>query len=323
MTTSLHFACPRCRAALEETGPDELRCPDDGLRFQRIDGIWRFLLPGRAAYFEQFIRDYETVRRAEGRGGDPDYYRALPYLELTGRKSPDCAAGVVPAALRTDGTTPSGWRIRAASFDAFFGQVFRPLERPDAPLTVLDLGAGNGWLSNRLAKRGHRLAAVDLMTNDFDGLGCHRYFDSTFTPAQAEFEHLPFREGSADLVIFNASLHYAVDFGVTLAEALRVLAPDGRLVILDSPFYHDASSGAQMVQEREAQFLKQYGFRSNALPSKNYLTYDALKELGSTLNMHWQILTPFYGLSWALKPLKASLLRRREPAKFHVVVGMR
>jgi hypothetical protein len=78
-----------------------------------------------------------------------------------------------------------------------------------------------------------------------------------------------------------------------------------------------------MVQEREATFLKQFGFRSNALPSKNYLTYAELKELGSTLHVKWQILTPFYGLSWALKPIKAALLRRREPAKFHVVVGMR
>ncbi len=298
------FACPACRAALDLIAIDELRCPNDGLRFKCIDGVWRFLLPERAVAFEQFIREYETVRRAEARAGDPDYYRALPYLELAGRKSAD-------------------WHIRAASFDAFFGQVLYPLERPDAPLTVLDLGAGNGWLSHRLSKRGHRLAAVDLLTNDFDGLGCHRYFDSSFTPTQAEFERLPFRDATADLVIFNASLHYSVDFGVTLAEALRVLAPDGRLVILDSPFYHDPRSGEQMVQEREAQFLKQYGFRSNALPSQNYLTYAGLKELGAKLNIRWQISTPFYGLAWLLKPLKARLLRRREPAKFHVVVGMR
>lgn len=302
---NIPFACPACRTALDLIAVDELRCPNDGLRFPRIDGVWRFLLPERAAYFEQFIREYETVRQAEGRGPrDPNYYRALPYLDLAGH--PD-----------------SGWRIRAASFDAFFAQVFLPLERPDAPLTVLDLGAGNGWLSHRLASRGHHLVAVDLTVNDFDGLGCHRYFDSVFTPAQAEFERLPFRDGAADLVIFNASLHYAADFGVTLAEALRVLVPAGRLVILDSPFYHDASSGEQMVQEREAAFLQQYGFRSNALPSKNYLTYGGLKELGKTLGIRWQILTPFYGLAWVLKPFKAKLLRRREPAKFHVVVGNR
>ncbi len=308
MNEHIPFACPRCRAALQRIAVDELLCPADGLRFVRHDGIWHFLLPERAAVFEQFIREYETIRRAEGRGGmgvDPAaYVRALPYFDLSGRMAAD-------------------WRIRAASFDAFFAQVFRPLERANAPLTVLDLGAGNGWLSNRLAARGHHLAAVDLMTNDFDGLGCHRYFDHPFTPAQAEFEHLPFADASADLVIFNASLHYAVDVGVTLAEALRVLKAAGRLVVLDSPIYHDASSGAQMVKERESQFAKQYGFASNSLPSKNYLTYDEIKAWGKTLNLHWQILTPFYGFSWALRPIKAKLFGRREPAKFHVLMGQR
>ena len=299
----MDFICPRCHAPLSLIAVDTLYCPGDGLRFERVEGIWRFLLPERAPFFEQFIRDYESIRRAEGRiSADPAYYRALPYFDLSGRRSAD-------------------WRIRAVSFDAFFAQVFRPLERPG--LTVLDLGAGNGWLSNWLAERGHALFAVDLMTNDFDGLGCFRYFAPVFTPTQAEFERLPFADASADLVIFNASLHYSVDFGVTLIEALRVLKPDGRLVILDSPVYHDARSGKQMVTERESQFLKQYGFPSNALPSKNYLTYDEIKQLGKTLNLHWQILTPFYGFSWVLNPLKAALLRRREPAKFHILVGKR
>ena len=301
----MDFICPRCRAELNLIAIDEMRCPNDGLRFARIDGIWCFLLSERAPVFEQFIRDYESIRRAEGRiSADAAYYRALPYFDLSGRMSAD-------------------WHIRAISLDAFFAQVFRPLERSDVPLTVVDLGAGNGWLSNWLSARGHQLFAVDLMTNDFDGLGCFRYFEHSFTPAQAEFERLPFAAASADLVIFNASLHYAVDLGITLAEALRVLKPQGRLVVLDSPVYHDARSGQEMVRERESQFLKQYGFASNALPSKNYLTYDEIKELGKMLNLHWQMLTPFYGLTWMLKPLKAALLGRREPAKFHVLVGKR
>lgn len=302
------FACPRCGTALDLVAVDELRCPKDDLRFERRDGIWRFLLPERTAVFKQFTREYETVRRAEGRGPAADaadpvaYYRALPYFDLTGQMSVD-------------------WHIRAVSFDAFIAQVFRPLEREKSPLTVLDLGAGNGWLSNHLAGRGHHVAAVDLMTNDFDGLGCFRYFSHPFIPLQAEFEHLPLADGYADLVIFNASLHYSVDFDVTLTEALRVLTPQGSLVILDSPVYHDARSGAQMVQERERHFLEKYGFPSNVLPSRNYLTYAEIKQLGERLKLHWQILTPFYGLDWLLKPLKAKLLRRREPAKFHVLVG--
>ncbi len=305
MIDKIILACPRCHATLEETTPDELCCVADGLRFRRIDGIWSFLLPERATYYEKFIREYETVRRSEGRGADnPAYYRALPYRDLSGRM-------------------PADWRIRAVSFDAFLKQVVLPLEQRGRPLNVIDLGAGNGWLSNRLAQRGYAVTAVDLMTNDFDGLGCHRYYDSVFTPLQAEFDRLPFLDGTADLLIFNASLHYSVNIHDTLKEALRVLAPAGLMVILDSPVYKNAASGAQMVREREALFLKQFGFRSDSLPSENYLTYDYLGELGSRLHIKWQVITPYYGLRWALKPLRAKLLGQREPAKFHVIVGLR
>ena len=78
-----------------------------------------------------------------------------------------------------------------------------------------------------------------------------------------------------------------------------------------------------MVQEREAQFKEKYGFASDNLQSENYLTYARLKELSQELKLRWQIIRPFYGLRWILRPLVATLLRRREPAKFHLIVGKR
>jgi len=77
------------------------------------------------------------------------------------------------------------------------------------------------------------------------------------------------------------------------------------------------------VHEREAQFTRQYGFASNSLQSENYLTYGRLNELARDLNLAWKFITPFYNLQWMLRPWLAFLLRRREPAKFHVIVGRR
>lgn len=302
--TEFAFACPICGTPLDASAPDEQRCPADRASYRRVAGIWRFLAPERAAFFQQFIHEYETVRQAEGRGSDdPAYYRALPFEDLTGRFSDD-------------------WRIRAKSFQTLLEQVVIPLEaRRGRPLKVLDLGAGNGWLSYRLAGRGHQVAAIDLLTNTFDGLGAYIHYDVAFTPVQAEFDRLPFVGGQVDLAVFNGSLHYAMDYTTTLGEALRVLRPDGRLVIMDSPVYRDAASGEQMVREREAQFEQAYGFPSNAIPSENYLTYARLEELADTLGLNWQIITPFYGWRWVLRPWKARLLGHREPAKFLVIVG--
>jgi len=305
------FACPNCHGTLEQSAPDELLCAAEGLTFSRVNGIWHFLSAQRAEHYRQFSLEYETIRRAEGRGSqDSAYYRALPYQDLSAKMSAD-------------------WRIRARSFDALIMQVVRPFEQPERRLAVLDLGAGNGWLSHRLALRGHRVAAVDLLDNDYDGLACAKYYEygtslpagAGFTPVQAEFDRLPFPDDSADLVIFNASLHYSVNIRATLAESLRVLAEDGSLVILDSPVYREADSGEKMVQEREARFKERFGFPSNALPSENFLTYPFLKTLETQLAIRWQLITPFYGLGWMLRPLKAALRATREPAKFHIIVG--
>jgi len=303
---SFAFTCPVCRVGLEAAGPEELCCSAEGISYRRVEGIWRFLPPERLAHFEQFAREYETVRLAEGRhSGDPAYYRSLPFRDLTG-----CNA--------------VNWRIRAKSFQTLMDRCILPMEaKLGRSLRVLDLGAGSGWLSYHLAKRGHQAAAVDLLTNDFDGLGAHIHYDAPFTPVQAEFDHLPFADGQADLAIFNASLHYATDYAEVLSEALRVLRPEGVVAIVDSPVYHDASSGARMVREREAQFQREYGFASNSIPSESYLTYDRLEELARQLDLKWQMIEPFYGWRWALRPLRARLRGRREPARFMVILGGR
>lgn len=297
------FVCPRCRTTLERTASDRVACPQDGLEFWKVNGIWRFLLPESEAHYARFIADYETIRRAEGRGStSAEYYRALPFKDLIGQHRAD-------------------WRIRSRSYHTLVKILTRlqnPLERS---LKILDLGAGNGWLSNRLSAQGDRVIAVDLLVNEQDGLGTWKFYEHSFTPLQAEYNHLPVMDRFADAVIFNASFHYSENYVTTLKEGLRVLSKDGLIIILDSPVYRRAASGEKMVDEREAQFKEKYGFASNNLQSENYLTYARLKELAQELNLKWKFVTPFYGLHWMLRPLISSLFRRREPAKFHLIVG--
>ncbi|HSD83686.1 MAG TPA: class I SAM-dependent methyltransferase [Anaerolineae bacterium] len=302
----LNFACPSCRVPLTRLSATQRRCPADHTIYECHDGIWRFLTPDRQAYFDRFMHEYQMVRQAEQRGSrDAAYYRALPFVDLSGRFTSD-------------------WRIRARSFNTLQRKVLQPLEQAaKRPLRAIDLGAGNGWLSYRLAQRGHKVAAIDLLTNSLDGLGAYVHYDAAFTPVQAEFDRLPFSENQIDLIIFNASLHYSTHYETTLCEALRVLHPQGQLIILDSPVYRSADSGLQMVREREAAFTRAYGFPSNALASENYLTDQRLHDLAETLHLHWKFVRPFYGWRWLWRPLTARLRRRREPARFAVIVGQR
>ena len=297
------LACPRCHTPLPAAAdPTSRTCPRDGLTFRQFDGIWRFLLPQRAAHLSQFMQEYEQVRQAEGWGGpDAAYYRALPFVDRNGRYA-------------------DIWRIRAQSFRVLGKRLLPPGMEPQR---ILDLGAGNGWLAHRLAQAGHAVAAVDLMTNATDGLGTHRYYDAAYLPLQAEYDHLPLAELQANLAIFNGSFHYATSYKHTLQEVLRVLRPQGRIVIMDSPLYRDGHSGQQMVQERQKSFAKQYGFGGNALPHENYLTYDRLAQLAAALSLQWQIIKPFYGWRWSIRPWLARLRGHREPASFYLIVGSR
>jgi SAM-dependent methyltransferase len=258
----------------------------------------------------QFVREYRTVRRAEGWGStDPAYYRDLPYVDRTHRFD-------------------EIWRIRAASYDTFLARVLKPLERVQlgSTLDVVDLGAGNGWLSHRLAQRGHRIVAIDLLDDSLDGLRALRTYDAhtrTLLPAIAEFDHLPLPDQCTDLVVFNASLHYSTDYARTLKESLRVLKQGGTLVILDSPMYSDPTSGARMVREREARFKAAYGFASNAVPSEHFLTPGRLARLEAELGLQFEQFLPRLDPRTTFGRRLNGLRARREPARFPVIFGTR
>ena len=68
-----------------------------------------------------------------------------------------------------------------------------------------------------------------------------------FERVLASFDAVPLPSGTADLTVFNASLHYAVDLPAVLAEARRLTRLGGTIAILDSPFYRREKDGEAMV----------------------------------------------------------------------------
>ena len=252
----------------------------------------------------QFLADYAKIRHAEGRASrDSAYYRSLPNCDLTGNNS-------------------TQWKIRARSFHFFLRNILaREEQRFGRKLDLLDLGAGNGWMSHQLTSRGHRVVALDIFSDDQDGLGAFSHYPMPISAVVGEFDHPPFRDSSFDLAIFNASFHYSADYARTLTRVRDCLRPSGRLVIIDSPFYEIPEHGERMRAERQAFFEQQYGFRSEALRSIEYLDRAALAQLSHSSDIEWQQYKPWYGIRWALRPWRARLQGRRPPSRFVILVG--
>jgi SAM-dependent methyltransferase len=192
-------------------------------------------------------------------------------------------------------------------------------------MKILDLGAGNGWMSYRLALRGHQPVAIDLLTSDQDGLGAAVHFRKDlpvlFPRFQAELDRLPFVDGQFHLAIFNASLHYSEDYELTLRETIRCLRAKGIIIIADTAWYRRDESGRQMLAERHQAYLSQYGFASDSIRSLEYLTDERLRTLEKRLGLRWQIHSPFYGVRWAMRPLVAKVGGRRKPSRFRIYVA--
>jgi len=255
---------------------------------------------------QRFLDDYIKIRHAEGRGSpDSAYYLALPYRDLTGRLQHQ-------------------WTIRAKSYRHLEDRVLPPIEsRLDRPLTIADLGAGNCWMSHRLALRGHHPLAIDILDDPLDGLAAGRHYQpyTPFPRIRAEFDDLPLAAHSLDLVIFNASIHYSADYRRTLLETRRCLRVGGCFAIVDSPVYRHPEHGEMMRRERHQHFQSQYGFASDALQSIEYFDEEMLAQLARSLCISWTIHRPWFGFQWMLRPFKARWNGRRPPSRFWILVG--
>ncbi len=98
----------------------------------------------------------------------------------------------------------------------------------------LDVGAGDGAMVELLAPRSAHLTCIDPSPRMVRAGDEHvrRLGFSNVTYLQGDGERLTLKDASQDSVLFVQSLQYTTDPGAALAEAARVLAPRGRLLVL-------------------------------------------------------------------------------------------
>jgi SAM-dependent methyltransferase len=119
---------------------------------------------------------------------------------------------------------PAAYAQNASFVHGLAGGVVEWLA-PQAGERILDLGCGDGQLTERLAQWGAIVTGADAdprMVEAAKGRGLDAH--------QAMAESLPFADAAFDAVFSNAALHWVRDQDAMMAEVRRVLKPGGRFV---------------------------------------------------------------------------------------------
>lgn len=129
----------------------------------------------------------------------------------------------------------------AGRFDRVYGpgrswQAFgHLLLRILPPLTAADLGAGEGLLSELLARRCKRVIAVDNSEKmvEFGAAKARKNNIRNLEFRLGDLQDPPIEPASVDLVILSQALHHAEDPQKAVRSAHRLLKPGGQIMILE------------------------------------------------------------------------------------------
>lgn len=120
------------------------------------------------------------------------------------------------------------------NFTGYMQQVFDHVRQGPARQRILDIPAGNGILSAKLAELGHDTVCADINRERSD----YVYADLNAV--------LPFSDGEFDTVLCLEGLEHVLDPQQLIRELCRITKPGGR-VILSTPNIQNAWSRLQFL----------------------------------------------------------------------------
>ncbi len=130
---------------------------------------------------------------------------------------------------------------------------------------ILDLGCGDGQLTERIAASGASVTAIDASPQMVAAARARG-----IAADEGSAESLPYHDGAFDAVFSNAVLHWVRDQDAMLAQVRRVLRPGGRFVAEMGGHGNIAA-----IRVAFAAVLARYGFADQGERGNYYPTAEA------------------------------------------------
>ncbi len=177
----------------------------------------------------------------------------LRVREMEGRIYPDEIAAKLPE-VPPNHPLRREWSSRAASLKRLLAYIAR-LPRPPR---ILELGCGNGWLSNRVSS----LAGVQVWGLDRAGpelsQGARLFGRADVMFLAAVIFRPPFPNSTFDLVLVASVIQYFPDLAALVRSLRGLLKPAGEVHITDSPLYEE--DDLPSARERTQAYYAALGF---------------------------------------------------------------
>lgn len=202
-----------------------------GIAERRREGAWVFLRPGP-------MLSHPAIEPLFNLPGTED---SKPVVRDLARLEEVRAARTEMAAAYFDAHAAQWDQIRSLHIaEAEVETAMRTILGETPIGRALDIGTGTGRMIELFASGARRFVALDnsvemlrLARAKLAGLPDAASVQAHTEIVLGDFNDLPFPDGSFDTILFHQVLHYAQHPERAIAEAARVLAPEGRLMVVD------------------------------------------------------------------------------------------
>jgi ubiquinone/menaquinone biosynthesis C-methylase UbiE len=196
------------------------------------NGVYYLSSPAHDNSFEEL---YLKIRDAEGRIYDDETVSKLPEVNRSHVHYKE-------------------WMVRKNSSE----KLIKYISGLENELNIIELGCGNGWLSNKISEMG-KTNVIGADVNEHELKQAARVFGNknNLVFVYANIFDSKLNEMKFDIIILASALMYFKDVNALIDKLIGILNSGGEIHIIDNPFYSEQNAAS--ARERALEHYKKMG----------------------------------------------------------------